>query len=84
MFRVSGFALVVLAAVPATAQEASRDRAELDAAAGRGVPAAQDETAGRPERGRSASPPRQAALRDEPAARASRPVRVILSSPYGR
>ena len=66
-----------VAATAASAQEASRDRADLDLAAGRAVPA-QASAAERPpgERVAEAAPGAPAATR--------RPVRVVLPSPYGR
>jgi hypothetical protein len=65
-----------VAAAAARAQEASRDRADLDLAAGRAVPA-QATVAERPgERVAEAAPGAPATTR--------RPVRVVLPSPYGR
>src|SRR5215207_3007555 len=66
-----------MAATAARAQEASRDRAELDLAAGRAVPAPTSAVAERPgERVAEAAPGGPATTR--------RPVRVVLPSPYGR
>jgi hypothetical protein len=82
MSRRSGTALAValafgVAATAARAQEASRDRADLDLAAGRAVPVQASAWAERPgERVAEAAPSAPAATR--------RPVRVVLPSPYGR
>lgn len=86
MFRTAGLALIALAAAgQARAEDVSRDRAEFDAAAGRTVPTVQDVTRAAPESPRPGGQARQGALRVEPASRpARRPVRVILSSPYGQ
>jgi hypothetical protein len=66
-----------MAATAARAQEASRDRADLDLAAGRAVPAPTSAVAERPgERVAEAAPGGPATTR--------RPVRVVLRSPYGR
>jgi hypothetical protein len=83
MSRRAGTALAAafafgVAATAARAQEASRDRADLDLAAGRAVPAQAASVAERPPRERvaEAAPGAPAATR--------RPVRVVLPSPYGR
>ena len=82
MSRWAGTALAAtlalgMAATAARAQEASRDRADLDLAAGRAVPAQAAATAERPgERVAEAAPGAPATTR--------RPVRVVLPSPYGR
>jgi len=66
-----------MAATAARAQEASRDRADLDLAAGRAVQVPAAAVAERPrERVAEAAPGAPAATR--------RPVRVVLPSPYGR
>jgi len=67
-----------VAATAARAQEASRDRADLDLAAGRAVPAPAASIAAQPpgERVAEAAPGGPATTR--------RPVRVVLPSPYGR
>jgi hypothetical protein len=82
MSRRAGTALAAAfafgVATAARAQEASRDRADLDLAAGRAVPAQAASVAERPPRERvaEAAPGAPAATR--------RPVRVVLPSPYGR
>ncbi|MFL5074910.1 MAG: hypothetical protein ACJ8DU_08890 [Microvirga sp.] len=67
-----------MAATTARAQEASRDRADLDLAAGRAVPV-QAVAAAEP-------PPGERVAEAAPGAPATtrRPVRVVLPSPYGR
>ena len=72
----AALAALGMAATAARAQEASRDRADLDLAAGRAVPV--QPSAERPpgERVAEAAPGAPAATR--------RPVRVVLPSPYGR
>lgn len=87
MFRTAGLALIALvAAVGHTrAEDVSRDRAEFDAAAGRAVPTVQEVTRGGAEGSRPVRQTREGGPRGDPAPRAaSRPVRVILSSPYGQ
>ncbi|MFL5167646.1 MAG: hypothetical protein ACJ8D8_15720 [Microvirga sp.] len=81
MSRRAGTALAAAfafgVATAARAQEASRDRADLDLAAGRAVPVQASAVAERPgERVAEATPGAPATTR--------RPVRVVLPSLYGR
>ena len=84
MSRRAGTALAAalalgMAATAARAQEASRDRADLDLAAGRAVPAHAAAVAERPPGEKLAEAPPGAAV-----AATRRSVRVVLPSPYGR
>ena len=67
-----------MAATAARAQEASRDRADLDLAAGRAVPAPAAVAERPPGEKRAEAPPGAAV------AATRRSVRVVLPSPYGR
>ena len=84
MSRWAGTALgaalaLSVAATAASAQEASRDRADLDLAAGRAVPVQTAAAVERPPGEKLAEAPPGAAV-----AATRRSVRVVLPSPYGR
>jgi len=74
----AALAALGIAATAARAQEASRDRADLDLAAGRAVPA-QAVAAAEPPAGQ-----RVAEAAPSAPATTRRPVRVVLPPPYGR